>query len=362
MKEKITASSKITEAQNIGTATGKPYAYVVNWDSFQSLQLLSALLNKKVQVRFAEKDFESEGKKYVAGSLIITRAGNEKLGESFDKIVSEASQRLSVSVAAIKSGAVTQGSDFGSGYVSVIKAPKVAVIGGNSVSPTAFGDIWHYFDQQIDYPVTVIDASYLGNVDFSAFNVMILPSGSYGNILTEKRLEDLSEWVNKGGKLIALDNAVASLAGKAGFEIKKKEDKKEDPKQDSYELLKNYGNRERESLSEDIPGAIYRLDLDNSHPLAFGFSKSFMVLKGNGTPYAFLKPGMGWNVGTIKTNNHISGFVGSKTKAKLVNSVVFGVQDMGNGKVIYLTDSPIFRGFWHSGKLLFGNAVFLVGN
>jgi len=35
---------------------------------------------------------------------------------------------------------------------------------------------------------------------------------------------------------------------------------------------------------------------------------------------------------------------------------------MGRGNVVYLADNPLFRAFWHNGKLLFGNAVFIVGN
>jgi hypothetical protein len=37
------------------------------------------------------------------------------------------------------------------------------------------------------------------------------------------------------------------------------------------------------------------------------------------------------------------------------------VQDVGRGAVVYLVDNPLFRGFWQSGKRLFSNAVFLVG-
>ena len=39
-----------------------------------------------------------------------------------------------------------------------------------------------------------------------------------------------------------------------------------------------------------------------------------------------------------------------------------GVQELGRGSVVYLADDPLFRGFWYNGKLLFSNAVFMVGN
>ncbi len=362
LKEKLVVKTSDKPSQLSSTnSLSKPYAYIAKWSSVQSLQFLSALLSKQIQVRYSETAFEADGQKYEAGTLVITRSGNEKFGDNFDAILKAEAEKVQIRLAGIASGSVTQGSDLGSEKVHIIKAPRVGIVGGTGISPTGFGDVWHYFDQQINYPATVIDGSYLGSIDFSDFDVLILPSGSYGNILSESRLETLTEWVNKGGRLIALEGAVSFLAGKNGFDLKKKEEKKEDPKADSYEFLKEYGKREREALSEDIPGAIYKVDMDNSHPLAFGYGKSFMVLKGSPTPYQFLRTG-NWNVGILKTNNYVSGFTGSKTKAKLQNCVVFGVQDSGNGNIIYMTDSPIFRGFWYNGKLLFGNAVFLVGN
>ncbi len=69
----------------------------------------------------------------------------------------------------------------------------------------------------------------------------------------------------------------------------------------------------------------------------------------------------GWNVGVLKKDIYAGGFVGSKVKKRLQDSFVFGTQEMGRGQIVYLTNNPLFRAFWHSGKLLFGNAVFMVG-
>jgi hypothetical protein len=45
----------------------------------------------------------------------------------------------------------------------------------------------------------------------------------------------------------------------------------------------------------------------------------------------------------------------------LEDGLVFGVQDLGKGELVYLADDPLFRSFWENGKLLFCNAVFMVG-
>ena len=69
----------------------------------------------------------------------------------------------------------------------------------------------------------------------------------------------------------------------------------------------------------------------------------------------------GWNVGVIKKDNQVAGFVGAKLKNKLKDGLLFGVQDMGNGSITYFADDLMFRSFWENGKLMFCNAVFLVG-
>jgi hypothetical protein len=146
-----------------------------------------------------------------------------------------------------------------------------------------------------------------------------------------------------------------------GFDIKNKEEAKKDDKDiDPYKVLKSYENRERENVQTNIPGAIYRVDLDNTHPLAFGFPDFYYTLKLDDKVYQYMSDG--WNVGVIKKDNYVTGFVGSQVRKKLTDGLIFGVQEIGNGSVVYLADNPLFRSFWENGKLLFSNAVFMVGH
>ena len=162
--------------------------------------------------------------------------------------------------------------------------------------------------------------------------------------------------------MIGLEGAVAQLA-KLDLGLKqrttdeKKDDKKETP--GDYSLLKRYENRERDQLVNSIPGSIYKVELDNSHPLAFGYGDLYYTLKQDDNIYEFLKEG-GWNVGVIRKDNLVSGFAGSKTKERLKDGLLFGVQDLGRGELVYLADDIMFRSFWENGKLMMCNAV-LVG-
>ena len=92
----------------------------------------------------------------------------------------------------------------------------------------------------------------------------------------------------------------------------------------------------------------------------FGYPKYYYTLKMDAAVYEFIKDG-GWNVGTLKKENQVAGFVGYKLNPKLKDGLLFGVQELGDGTVTYITDDILFRNFWENGKLMMCNAVFLVG-
>lgn len=350
-----------------GSTIQNPYAFVGNWNSLVDVKFLAQLLKLNIKVRYTETPFEISGKSFNAGSLIISRTGNERLGTRLADTLRKIASASGVSLQAISSGFVDKGYDLGSGNVRYIKKPKVAVVMGDSISSLSFGEIWQFFEQQIKYPLTVIPDKNLNNTTLNNYDVLILPNGAVSSLVDDK----LRGWVKGGGKVIAMEQAVSAFADKAGFGLKTIEPKGQDSTETGkdkikekdkllYEDLKLFGNRERDPLKSSVPGSIYRLQLDNTHPLAFGYPNFYYTLKMDDQVYKYMKKG--WNVGYLKRDNYISGIVGSEAKKKLVNGLIFGTEEIGKGSIVYLTDDPLFRGFWENGKLLFSNAVFMVGN
>ena len=340
------------------------YAYVAKWNGLGSAKFLAALLNNGIRVRYAEQNFKVGASDFEKGALLITKAANSAPGRNLETIVKNAAAANNIAVSSIPTGFVDKGFDFGSGKVRFIRAPKIALLAGNHVSPNAMGEIWHFFEQQLNYPVTLINTDDIGRMAPGEFNVLIIPDGFYTMFSKKEDNDQLKDWVRKGGKIIALENAVAQMSGNDwGFKMKgaddKKDDKKDDNKKEDYSLLKKYENRERDELVNSIPGSIFKVDMDNTHPLAFGYTDTYYTLKQDDNIYEFLKDG--WNVGVIKKDNYISGFTGSKLKEKLKDGTLFGAMEMGRGNVVFLADDVMFRSFWENGKLLFCNAVFLVG-
>jgi hypothetical protein len=330
-----------------------PYAYLARWESFDDLRFLTELLKHKIKLRTTNVPFTMDDTQFAAGTLVITRKGNEALGSTFDQLVTAAATKYHVSLKPAQTGFVTQGSDFGSSDVYPLVPPKVVVVAGEGISPLAFGEVWHFFEQQIEYPVTVVEGTNLSRLPWHDMNILILPTGSYSRILTDNTLTQMKEWIRNGGTLIAMEQAISSFVDKADFSIKRKKSLDDKGKEDPF---RTYGSRERESASDDTPGSIYRVKLDSTHPLSFGYAGSYYGLVRSTYNYDYLTDG--WNVGYLEGDGYQAGFVGKNARENLKNTLIYGVQEMGQGKVIYMVDNPLFRGFWYNGKLLFGNAVF----
>ena len=120
-----------------------------------------------------------------------------------------------------------------------------------------------------------------------------------------------------------------------------------------------YGDRERHSVKDLITGSIYKVNLDTTHPLAFGYEGPYFSLKQDDD--AYLKLESGYNVGYFDgPAESYSGFSGQDAQEKLSDSFVFGEYPIGQGSMVYLTDDVLFRSFWENGKMFFVNSLFMV--
>ena len=65
----------------------------------------------------------------------------------------------------------------------MIKNNNIAVLTGSPTRTLQFGEIWHFFEQQLHYPVAVLEAEYINSSDLKKYDVLILPDGWYGRFL-----------------------------------------------------------------------------------------------------------------------------------------------------------------------------------
>jgi len=357
-REKINSGGAVTKTKVSNEET--TYGYVIPWNGLKTVKTVGQLLQKGILLRYAEQPFEVNGNKFDRGAIIVLKTANKSFGTNLWAEVRKAAEVNNIKLYPVSTGFVDKGYDFGSDKVHPFKAPKVVLLTGDGVSSLGAGEIWHFFEQQIDYPVTLVNAADITRANWNDIDVLIMPDGNYRFLSDKVSTDAFKDWINKGGRVIALEGAVGALS-KAEFGIKSKKDDsdKKDDKKD-YEALKKFEDRDRDFIPNMTPGSIYKVELDNTHPLAYGYPGYYYTLKMDDNVFEFIKED-GWNVGVIKKDNQVAGFVGTKLKDKLKDGLVLGVQQMGAGSVTYLTDNVMFRNFWENGKLMLCNAVFLVG-
>jgi Zinc carboxypeptidase len=359
--EKIAAdTTRMIAAKIINeVSTFKPYAYVANFTGFYELKFIAALFNKKVKLRYSLKPFVLNGSTFNRGSIIVARGDNKDNETEFDKIVTATANECQVKLMPAQTGLVESGKDFGSENTPLVKQKSVALICGEGTLSGSVGEIWYFFEKELNYPLTLINPATTQNFDLKDYDVLILTSGKYS-----KLKDTIIDYTKRGGRVIAIENAISLFAGEKttslskAIEARTAEQKltEKKVKSDDSTLLKKFEteNDKRYDISEHSEGSIYKVKLDDTDPYVFGMGKEWYIMK-RSPGYPFLTTGS--NIGYIVNKEPVAGFAGFKYKDKIKNTLVIGAEKIGSGEVIYITDDPYFRAFWKSGRILLGNAI-----
>ncbi len=363
----FTSAPKVTTtsaAKNMKPAfnTGS-YGFAVQWNySFDSKLFLSRLLQKGYRVKSVQKEIDLGNVLLNRGDLVLLKFDQpnyEQLQEDLDQLA----DGLRLNISPINTGFAVEGSDLGGSGLTRIEIPRVLTFFGDGVSANEYGQVWYYFEQVIDYPISRVNIQQFARVDLSEFNTIILPDGYYS--LSESNMNALSEWVSNGGKLIAIAGGIRNLRSNDAFAIGQAEDdamkaelKAQREAQRKRDRKRKYEGAERRSIAGSIPGAVFKTELDNTHPLCYGMDH-YYSLKNSSSRYPLLE-GRTFNPVRIPVDYTSYGFIGSKLTNRFEDTVVFGVESKGGGTVIYMVDNPLFRAFWRSGEIIFANALFQV--
>lgn len=330
----------------------------------QDSPLMAQLLSGGFTLRTNAKSFDVDGSTHEAGTLLVLRGDHKDRPQWWRELGALAADH-GVELMTISGGYVDAGPDMGSDDIWAIPEIRVGALTGPGVSSLGAGEVWWHFEQELQYPITMLSAENSNPEEWGAYDVMVLPSGWYGQA-DESWMQALAQWVRNGGRLIAIANAVSMFEGESDWGLNRYDDedqadavRQRSSSEKASDRQQAFDERQRLRAMRIGDGSIYPVKLDRSHPLAWGYPDApYYTLRSNSSRFALLSGG--WNVGTFDYDTQpVSGFVGARANRELDGSLVFGVQPMGGGSITYFSDNPLFRGFWENGKLMFDNAVFL---
>jgi hypothetical protein len=339
-------------------------AWLVSWEQHRAPALLAALLAEGYRVQAVTEplvaDTSAGPQPLVRGGLVIhSGIQPEQLPPVRDRLA-ELAVRYGVKVAAAASGLSQAGIDLGAPGARMLEAPRVAMLTGEGLNPYSAGYTWHWFDTRLDQPLTQLDWPRLPR-RLDGYTHVVLPDGNYRG-LPESVGETLAEFVRGGGQLIAVRRAAAwvedleldwdFIDDKATAEKPKDEEAAAPPER------RPYGEARDERGRQQVGGSVLRMQLDNTHPLGFGYAQQELsvmrrgaqVLRAVDNPY--VQPG------TYAEEPLVAGFLSERNRERLAGGPALAATRHGAGLVVRMADDYLFRGYWQGTEKLFANALF----
>jgi hypothetical protein len=371
MKYKPTSSlnlgskiENIDELVSVAKVQKSDYAYIIDWDDYNAPAVLNHLQENGLVISSSFKPFTlavgGQSKSFNYGSLVLPVSLQKKASAEIFSILQKAQQKYDVSMYGVNSGYSIKGIDLGSRFVQPVKKVKAAMLIGDGTRSYEVGEVWHLLDTRVHMPITKIPMRNFNKTNFDKYTTLVMVSGRYN--LTKKQQEKIKNWVRKGNTLITIGTATS-------WAIKKKlvKEKLTNAKIDSLNkvsdkivMRKPYVNSGENLGKESVGGIIVKVDIDRTHPLAFGYHDPSIPVYKNNTVWLAPSKNEYATVGKYAVNPLIDGFITKKNmEENLKPSASLIVSKLGGGRVVLFADNPNFRGSWYGTNRLFLNAIFL---
>ncbi|WP_275975975.1 M14 family zinc carboxypeptidase [Geothrix oryzisoli] len=315
-----------------------------------------------------------KGRRLPPGTLVLARRTNpEALAGRLQSLALENHHP----VVAVDTAQMDAGPDLGSNRALILRTPRIAVLMDRPANPMAFGALAHTLTEA-GLPFVQLRADRLGATPLARFtHVVVVDDGAQGKAwqqtLGEGGAAKLKAWITEGGSLLAFQGG-AAYASRAGLtptgyhllaraaeeaRLKEKDPKREATKADPAELVKPWDKREERTLEESIPGAFLRVQVDGSHPLAWGLhAEGGAAVMATSDPILELSPGGENPLHYGKEDLKVSGLVPRAMEAKLHQTAYAFREKLGQGAVILVAGDPVFRGQEPFTRRLLFNAIF----
>ena len=338
---------EVTETKKpVGNVDSKSeYAYLFEPHEYYAQAAVYHLIKEGIRVKTATRKFSINGKEFDFGTYLIPVQNQSMNSEDIYNKLLEISNTYNINFESQATG-ITSGIDLGSDYFIIVNEPKIGLIVGDGVRSYDAGEIWHLLDTRYNIPITKLDVDDLRYIDLSKYSHIILPDYNGSKL----RSEQINEYINGGGNLIAYRNSVKWVSNNLN----------------ELEFLTNdlkasgvsFSDREKFYGAQQTGGAIFESNIDRSHPVNYGIESNTLPLFRNSNVYMSKSEQSFNNPITYSSNPLMSGYISEENISLLKNSVPFKVIRSGKGKILLMTDNTNFRAFWFGTNRILLNMLF----
>jgi hypothetical protein len=327
-------------------------AWVLPWDDFYAPTVLARLQAAGVRARVALNPFESTSD----GEAVSFRRGAVVIHESDVPDMEERKRDFLARIAAgdaplvgLDTGRSSSGPDLGSPRLRPLKSARVALVAGRGVDAASAGSIWHALDARLGYPVSLLEPEVVDEAVLNRHTHLIVADGEYEE-LPEELAVAIGRWTEAGGVLILVRRA-ALWAQTLGW---LPDPKPEDPEKKRFA----YGDMAAKDGAQQVGGAILSVELDETHPLAFGIRGGNIGVMKRGTTVLKAPWENPFTVAGAYAEAPLrSGYLPEGFAEKLGGTPAILAVPRGEGVIIAFADAPAFRAVWWVSQRLLANAI-----
>jgi len=343
---------------------GDALAWLVPWDQYQAPAVLAALLAEGYTVQVLTDPARPRGAgdeaALVRGSLVLHSGLQADDLPDLGGRLSKLAEAYGVEVLATDSGLSASGPDLGSPSVPVLEPIRPALLTGEGLRANHAGYIWHWFDTRLDQPLTRLSWSDLPRIDLSDYTHLILPDGRYGR-LSARQADAIVEFVRRGGIVVAARNAaewVETLDLGWDFVDAANGEETDEAEGESRPEPRAYGNYRDDFARELIGGSALAIELDITHPLAYGYRRPALTVFRRGRHELAPLDNAYAHAGRYAADPLAAGYLSEGNRERLGSAPALVASRHGRGAVVRMADDYLFRGYWLGSEKLFANALF----
>ncbi len=349
-------------------------AYAFSWHGHFAARALYRLEQRGILARAATQGFgfpknvpqnekKDELRELGRGSIVVPVAGQPLGREDLENLLAAIAAEEGVDIHAMKGGLTTSGIDIGSPSLKLVKKPRPAIVVGPPYDVHEAGEAWYLLDERFGIETTLLERRELARSDLSRYSHLIFVSAMGSADLPKNELDALKTWIRAGGTLIA--SGTAAIWAEEQVLRPPPENAPAGPKPDGEKKppapRKPYGDYEKNAAHDLVAGAIFEVDLDLTHPLAYGYTHSRLPVFRVHEETIPVPPDPYTRVAVYTAEPRLAGFSSADNLKKIAGSPAVAAEKMGRGTVVRYLDNPNFRGYWWGGSKLFLNGIFFSG-
>jgi len=222
----------------------------------------------------------------------------------------------------------------------------VMMFTGEGSNSSEAGEIWHLLDTRYKIPVTMVTPSKANSINLQKYNVIIVTGNPQ---VSPAFIEKLKVWNKNGGTLIGFENGNRWISNNKITKIDFVDEAKLKKDEGSYI------NMQTDKQINQIPGSIFEVRLDLSHPLCYGYQKNLLPVFKSGITAA-KKDTTIYNNPLVYTDNPLlSGYCSTDNINRIKGTSFVSVH---GSRIISIYDNTNFRATWYGTNKVFMNAIF----